>query len=332
MRKIINEIKRFIVSRQINDVFNTRNEFSTIAIHDFSLNSSVLMFRKNVANHANTWQKSYNLLKLKKKSTIIKFRQKLTKFKITSIKSFYRIEFEFDDNEKNLISNDSNQINQNNINAIKRNDFSEINQKKNSNQQNTSNDTFRIESSNLQSIKRDRKKSKNFFVEINFVINSDFCFFMNYANKSINDYFNRLINDLNYFLIENSFRSFQFINLKQKKISHLLKKNNFQICQQTQCVIKHSCFQRTFRKWNQKWKYEKNIQKIAINNSNVQWFKKKSNFNSIINHLTNKLTFDFMHRRHDQKRFDQIIFLKHNANVRAINFHFQSKFLRQIVL
>ena len=54
MRKIMNEIKRFIVSRQMNDVFNTRNEFSTIAIHDFSLNSSVLMFRKNVANHANT--------------------------------------------------------------------------------------------------------------------------------------------------------------------------------------------------------------------------------------------------------------------------------------
>ena len=54
MRKIMNKIKCFIVSRQINDVFNTRNEFSTIAIHDFSLNSSILMFRKNVTDHANT--------------------------------------------------------------------------------------------------------------------------------------------------------------------------------------------------------------------------------------------------------------------------------------
>ena len=44
MRKIINEIKRFIVLRQMNDVFNTRNEFLTIAIHDFLLNSSILMF------------------------------------------------------------------------------------------------------------------------------------------------------------------------------------------------------------------------------------------------------------------------------------------------
>ena len=104
----MNKIKRFIVSRQMNDVFNTRNEFSTIAIHDFSLNSSILMFWKNVANYANTWQKSYNLLKMKKKSTIIKFRNESTKFKIISIKLFYQIEFEFDNNEKNSISNDSN--------------------------------------------------------------------------------------------------------------------------------------------------------------------------------------------------------------------------------
>ena len=68
---------------------------------------------------------------MKKKSAIIEFRNESTKFRIISVKSFYRIEFEFDDNEKNSISDDSNQINQNNIDAIERNDFSEINQKKN---------------------------------------------------------------------------------------------------------------------------------------------------------------------------------------------------------
>ena len=96
--------------------------------------------------------------------------------------------------------------------------------KKISNQRNALNDTFRIESSNLQSIKRDWKKSKIFFIEINFVIDSDFCFFVNYANKSINDYFNQSIDDSNCFLIKNSFHSFQFIDSKQKKISDLLKK------------------------------------------------------------------------------------------------------------
>ena len=108
-------------------------------------------------------KKSYNLLKLKKKSIIIKFQNKLTKFKIILVKSFYRIEFKFDDNEKKSILNNSNQINQNNIDVIKQNDFNEINQnKKVSNQQNTSNDTLRIELSNSQFIKRDRKKLKKF--------------------------------------------------------------------------------------------------------------------------------------------------------------------------
>ena len=60
--------------------------------------------------------------------------------------------------------------------------------------------------------------------------------------------------------------------------------------------------------------------------------QKKSNFHLIIDHSTNESTFDFMHRRHDRKQFDQTISSKHNADVRAINFHFQSKFLRQIVL
>ena len=39
-----------------------------------------------------------------------------------------------------------------------------------------------------------------------------------------------------------------------------------------------------------------------------------------------------MHQCHDQKRFNQIVFLKYNANVCTINFYFQSKFLRQVVL
>ena len=119
----MNEIKRFIASRQMSDIFNTRNKLSTIAMHDFLLNSSILIFQKSVANHANTLEKSYNLLKMKKKSAIIEFQNKSIKFKIISIKSFYRIKFEFDAIEKNPISNDLNQINRNNIDAIKQNDF-----------------------------------------------------------------------------------------------------------------------------------------------------------------------------------------------------------------
>ena len=85
--------------------------------------------------------------------------------------------------------NDINQINQNNIDVIKQNDFSKINQKK-FQIKNALNDTFCIKSSNLQFIKRDQKKSKFFFAEIVFVIDSDFCFFMNYANKLTDNHFN----------------------------------------------------------------------------------------------------------------------------------------------
>ena len=54
VRKIMNEVKRFTASRQMSDAFITRNGLSTIAMYDFSLNSSILMFRKGVTDHATT--------------------------------------------------------------------------------------------------------------------------------------------------------------------------------------------------------------------------------------------------------------------------------------
>ena len=161
---------------------------------------------------------------MKKKSTIIEFRNESTKFKIISIKSFYRIEFKFDDNEKNSISDDSNQINQNNINVIERNDFNEINQKKNFK---SAKCIERYVSHRIIKFVIDQtrlKKIENFFRWNQFCRYFKFLVFMNYANKSIDDYFNQSINSLDWFLIENSFHSFQFIDSKQKKINDLLKK------------------------------------------------------------------------------------------------------------
>jgi hypothetical protein len=48
MRKIMNEIKRLMIIRQMNDVLNTRNESSITFIHDLSLNSQVFVFRKKI--------------------------------------------------------------------------------------------------------------------------------------------------------------------------------------------------------------------------------------------------------------------------------------------
>ncbi len=47
MRKAMNEVKRFMTIRRVNDALNTRNESSITTIHDLSLNSQVLVFRED---------------------------------------------------------------------------------------------------------------------------------------------------------------------------------------------------------------------------------------------------------------------------------------------
>ena len=47
MRKAMDEIRRFNVTRQVNDALNTRNGPFTIHLHDLSLNASVLMYREH---------------------------------------------------------------------------------------------------------------------------------------------------------------------------------------------------------------------------------------------------------------------------------------------
>ncbi len=52
MRKTINEVRKSIAIRQMNDVLNMRNDSSTILIHDLSLNSLVLMYRERNADQS----------------------------------------------------------------------------------------------------------------------------------------------------------------------------------------------------------------------------------------------------------------------------------------
>jgi hypothetical protein len=51
MKKVMNEIKRFVVTRQVNDALNTQNESSIASLHDLSLNSSILIFRESTENN-----------------------------------------------------------------------------------------------------------------------------------------------------------------------------------------------------------------------------------------------------------------------------------------
>ena len=44
MRKAMDEIQKYITSRQVNDVINTRNKPSTASVHDLPINSPVLVY------------------------------------------------------------------------------------------------------------------------------------------------------------------------------------------------------------------------------------------------------------------------------------------------
>ena len=90
IKKTINEIKKHIASRQIKNIFNIWNKSSTISVRNFSLNSEILIFRKNIENQTDAWKKLYKFFDLKNETIIIKFFWKSTQFRIIIIKSYYR--------------------------------------------------------------------------------------------------------------------------------------------------------------------------------------------------------------------------------------------------
>ncbi len=51
MKKTINEMKRFMIIRRVNDALNTQNKSSIISLHDLSLNFSILIFREDTENN-----------------------------------------------------------------------------------------------------------------------------------------------------------------------------------------------------------------------------------------------------------------------------------------
>jgi hypothetical protein len=52
MRKAMNEVRKLIATRQLNDALNTRNDSSSNLIHNLSLNSFVLVYREGNDNQS----------------------------------------------------------------------------------------------------------------------------------------------------------------------------------------------------------------------------------------------------------------------------------------
>ena len=58
-------------------------------MHDLSINLLVLVYWKRNADQSNVWKEPYNLLSIKGKSIMIELLYDLTKFKNTSLKSYF---------------------------------------------------------------------------------------------------------------------------------------------------------------------------------------------------------------------------------------------------
>jgi hypothetical protein len=96
MKKTMNEVRKFNAIRQINDVLNIRND-SISLIHDLSLNSSVLIFRESNIDQSESWKALFKLLSIQNESAIIELSSESTKFRSTSVKSYYQNDDHADD-------------------------------------------------------------------------------------------------------------------------------------------------------------------------------------------------------------------------------------------
>jgi hypothetical protein len=52
MRKAMDEVRKSVAARQVNDALNTRNDPSSTLIHNLSLNSDVLVYREGNDNQS----------------------------------------------------------------------------------------------------------------------------------------------------------------------------------------------------------------------------------------------------------------------------------------
>ncbi len=97
MRKAMNEVRKSIVARQMNDALNTRNDSFSILIHVLSLNFNVFVYRERNNNQSKSWRNLFKFLSINDESMIIELSSDFTKFRSTTIKSYYDDHVDFDD-------------------------------------------------------------------------------------------------------------------------------------------------------------------------------------------------------------------------------------------
>jgi hypothetical protein len=88
IEKVIIEIRKFRIERQIINVLNIRNNLIIISIHDLLLNSNVLIWRENNVNQRDKWIKSFKLLNINDETCKMILSFKSIDFRNIVIKSF----------------------------------------------------------------------------------------------------------------------------------------------------------------------------------------------------------------------------------------------------
>jgi hypothetical protein len=87
--KTINEIRKSIVTRQLNDALNIWNDSFSMSIHNLSLNFFVLVYCERNDDQSESWKDSFKFLSVNDESMIIELSSDSTKFRSTMIKSYY---------------------------------------------------------------------------------------------------------------------------------------------------------------------------------------------------------------------------------------------------
>jgi hypothetical protein len=216
MSKTMNEVRKLIATRQLNDALNTRNDSFLILIHNLSLNSNVLVYRERNDSQSESWKDLFNLLNVNDESTIIELSNDSTKFRSTMIKSYY------DDNHLEnfslFISIDDFLF----IEVISLTKLSNMSQSNNqfgiSNNQKSKSEIF------SDSSKRDRDRSRKYFASIAF---------LSFVFNAIVDL---VFVSSSLFALAVVFKLdsivhivlFYFVAFRQKKINELIEKNVFQ--------------------------------------------------------------------------------------------------------
>jgi hypothetical protein len=219
MRKTMNEVRKSIAVRQMNDALNTRNDSFSILIHVLSLNSDVLVYRERNDNQSKSWKNSFKFLNINDESMIIEFSSDSTKFRSTTIKSYY------DDNH---FENSSLFISIINLSFI-----AFVSKSSNMSQ---SNDEFAVSNNQeskseifSNSFKRDRDRLRKYFAStayLSFVFNTsdDLDLAFVFIIASISTFALTVITK---FVSMIHIALFQFAAFRQKKINDLIEKNVF---------------------------------------------------------------------------------------------------------